>query len=207
MPGATVSGSPNVTGTKTTTYTGSTFPPAPTHPTGSQLLTTISGAKTLTPGNYYFTGNSTAITGGPITIQNATAANPVKIFIETSSSTAISLNGKNGVFNNTGVPAALQIYVSGTGSVDMGGNGNLRAVIYAPNSDVKMSGNSDFYGAIVGNTVTFNGSSGGRHYDQSLSSASSITFTTSTTTTTTSTSTVNVDTVTPTKNVVSWQEL
>lgn len=195
MPGANVSGGPNVTGTTSTNFTGNTFPPV-THPTTYTPLAPITGTKTLVAGTYVITGNTTAISGGPITISGATPANPVKIFIETSSNTAISLSGKNGVFNNTGQPGALQIYVSGNGSVNLGGNGDLRAVVYAPNSVVSLSGNSNFYGAVVAKSASFNGSSGGRHYDQSLASLSTITFN----------NTVTTSAASASRQIVSWQE-
>ena len=58
-------------------------------------------------------------------------------------------------------------------AVKMAGNTAVKAVVYAPFANVKIAGNSDFYGAAVGNTVTITGSldSGSRakvHYDESF---------------------------------------
>ncbi|MBX9685980.1 MAG: hypothetical protein K2X27_04710 [Candidatus Obscuribacterales bacterium] len=195
--GTTISGSPTTNGTDST-FTGNVFPPVPDSK-GLPYLNNnnpISGSFTINPGSYQFTSNSTAITGGPITIPaTATAANPVKIFIDSAAATAISLNGKNGVFNNqSGIPAALQIYIVGTSAVNIGGNGDFRGVIYAPNAAVTIGGTGAIYGAVVGNTVTMNGSVSGMHYDQALSQAPSITFPGGTS-------------VTNYRSVVSWQEL
>ncbi|MBX9685982.1 MAG: hypothetical protein K2X27_04720 [Candidatus Obscuribacterales bacterium] len=195
--GTTISGSPTTNGTNAA-FTGNVFPPVPSSKNLPYLNNNnpISGSFTINPGSYQFTSNSTAITGGPITIPaTATAANPVKIFIDSAAATAISLNGKNGVFNNlSGIPAALQIYIVGTSAVNIGGNGDFRGVLYAPNAAVTISGTGAIYGAVVGNTVTMNGSVSGMHYDQALANAPSISFPGGTS-------------VTNYRSVVSWQEL
>src|SRR5690606_13992543 len=48
------------------------------------------------------------------------------------------------------------------------GNGDLRAVVYAPNAEVKINGNGNVMGSVVGNTITLTGNAA-FHYDESLS--------------------------------------
>lgn len=177
MQGAFVSGSPTTLGT-TSAFAGNTYPEPPSHPSGAMLLSTITGNYTFaSPGNYYFTGNSTAISGGPINIpSSATPDNPVRLFIENTASSVISLNGKNGVINNNGRPGALQIYVKGNGSITIGGNGEFRGVLYAPNSNITIGGSGSVNGAVVGNYVTFTSMTNGLHYDASLKQSKSLAF-------------------------------
>jgi len=59
-----------------------------------------------------------------------------------------------------GLPSVKTIEVSG-----------IAAVLYAPNADLKLNGNAQFYGASVTKSVTMTGSTG-FHYDEALSSLS-----------------------------------
>ena len=67
------------------------------------------------------------------------------------------------------VPAKIQIKVLGPYSVDLGGSPTQYCQIYAPQSDVTVHGgtNINFYGQIVGKTLTFKGSSN-LHYDEDI---------------------------------------
>ncbi len=82
----------------------------------------------------------------------------------------ISIGG-NGMLNN-GVPANLQIYGLPTcTSVDISGNGNLSAAVYAPQADIVLNGagsNGKVFGALAGKTVSFNGNGTVLHYDEAL---------------------------------------
>jgi hypothetical protein len=75
----------------------------------------------------------------------------------------------NGIFNSTAVPMNLEIYGVGTGTrFDFSGESNFYGSLYAPASSVRLRGNADSYGAIVGDDVTIEGK-GNFHYDESLS--------------------------------------
>ncbi|MDF3058783.1 MAG: hypothetical protein K0R17_2998 [Rariglobus sp.] len=53
-------------------------------------------------------------------------------------------------------------------SIDIMGRGTLRAVVYAPNGDVTLTGDGDMMGSIVARDITFSGNAA-FHYDTSLS--------------------------------------
>lgn len=81
----------------------------------------------------------------------------------------------NGLTNTNARPVTVRLF--GTGSADSGqslqvaGNGALKAVVYAPNADVAINGNGDVMGAVVGRTITFTGNAA-FHYDESLANYS-----------------------------------
>lgn len=60
---------------------------------------------------------------------------------------------------------------AGSQSVSFSGNGQLSAVVYAPNADVSMNGggsSGSVYGAVVADTINVTGGSA-FHYDEALS--------------------------------------
>ncbi len=77
----------------------------------------------------------------------------------------------NGLGNSNTRPGTCRIFGTSTSAVGqaihLAGNGVLKSVVYAPNGDVKINGNGDVQGALVGRTVTFTGNAA-FHYDQSL---------------------------------------
>ncbi len=79
--------------------------------------------------------------------------------------------GGNGLGNGNTRPVSCQIWGSSTAtsgqSIDVAGNGALRAIIYAPNADVKINGNGEVMGAVVARLITFTGNAD-FHYDESL---------------------------------------
>ncbi|MFP4540454.1 MAG: collagen-binding domain-containing protein, partial [Opitutales bacterium] len=70
---------------------------------------------------------------------------------------------------NEGAPKNLQIWGLGEESQDITfqGSGALSGVIYAPNADVLLPGDTDLFGSVVGRNITMEGS-GKFHYDESL---------------------------------------
>lgn len=77
----------------------------------------------------------------------------------------------NGLGNGNRRPGTCQIWGTSTSaagqSFQVAGNGALKAVIYAPNADVKLNGNGDIMGAVVARDVIFTGNAR-FHYDESL---------------------------------------
>jgi hypothetical protein len=59
----------------------------------------------------------------------------------------------------------MQINYGGTGTVQLSGNGVRYAVVDAPNAAITVSGNGDFYGAVLGHTITYSGN-GKFHFDK-----------------------------------------
>ncbi|MCF3649970.1 DUF7305 domain-containing protein [Synoicihabitans lomoniglobus] len=87
----------------------------------------------------------------------------------------VSISGRG--IANANDPEAFQFWSTkaagsaGTQSVSISGNGQLSAVVYAPNADVTMNGggaSGSVYGAIVADSITVTGGSA-FHYDEALS--------------------------------------
>jgi hypothetical protein len=86
--------------------------------------------------------------------------------------------GGNGILNSNNQPLDLQLYgiqpPSGTSEhVNLGGNGQIIAAVYAPNHDIAINGggtNGHVFGSVVGNTVTMTGVTN-LHYDEHLGTA------------------------------------
>ena len=78
------------------------------------------------------------------------------------------MTGK-GITNPSGNPASLQIYgVDPKAKISIKGNGSLTAVVYSPDAEVKIHGNSDVFGSFVGEKISVKGRAM-FHYDEALS--------------------------------------
>ncbi len=82
----------------------------------------------------------------------------------------------NGIVNSNNQPGDLQLYgiqpTSGTPHVNLGGNGQITAAVYAPGHTVAVNGggsNGHVFGSMVGKTVTMTGVTN-LHYDEALGS-------------------------------------
>lgn len=85
----------------------------------------------------------------------------------------ISIAG-NGVGNSNPQPISFQVYstntTAGAQSIDISGNGQLKALVYAPNASLSLNGGGSsghVMGAAVANSITMNGGTE-FHYDDSL---------------------------------------
>jgi hypothetical protein len=77
--------------------------------------------------------------------------------------------GGNGFANPTFNSTLLQIQYAGTGAINLHGNGSSTAVLYAPNAGITFTGNAQWYGSVIGNTITsIGGASVSIHYDRAL---------------------------------------
>jgi len=193
-PSGTVSAGSNVTITGTTTHNDSVALPAvvvPASLTGLSGSGTLSVANnqstTLNAGSYKYTGislanNSTLTINGNVRLYltGATAlstGNNAAITVSNGASLTVYVDGMLSTGNNVTINAVsqlasqLQIYSTYTGAngVSFSNNGTAYAAVYAPQTDVTMSNNYGFYGAVVGKTVTLV-NNGEIHYDQALTS-------------------------------------
>lgn len=79
--------------------------------------------------------------------------------------------GGNGLLNPSDEPVSVQIWGTNTSpmgqDIQIAGNGALKAIVYAPNGSVKINGNGDVMGAVVGREVDLTGNAA-FHYDESL---------------------------------------
>jgi len=139
----------------------------------------LSGSKTLTiAGNsdgsqtyveIYVTGDISVSGTSQIVIQPGVSAT---IYFAGN----VDITG-NGVLNSNNQPGDLMLYgiqpPTGTSEhVNIGGNSQITASVYAPGHDVSVNGggsNGHVYGSIVGKTVTMTGVSN-LHYDERLGS-------------------------------------
>ncbi len=131
----------------------------------------LSGSQTLT-----ILGDVTLVlTAGPGADAISVTGN-AGIIIPAGSSLTVYAEGDikvagQGLANSNVSPATCQIYgvsasLSGQ-AVHLAGNGALAAVVYAPNAGVKLNGNGDMMGSIVGLEITLTGNAA-FHYDESL---------------------------------------
>jgi Tfp pilus assembly protein PilX len=135
---------------------------------GSYGNISLSGHATLTlaPGVYNF--NSLSIAGqGTLTISPAGAI--VINIAGTGQANPIAIAG-NGISNPSSIPNNVLINYAGTGTVSVAGNGNTYCVVDAPNSALTYAGNGNFFGAMIGGTITDSGN-GAVHYDRNVQAA------------------------------------
>jgi hypothetical protein len=85
-----------------------------------------------------------------------------------------SVNTGSGITGTSGYdPSRFQILYAGTAEIDMVGNNNIAASVYAPNASVKTVGHGNLYGSILASTFTDTG--GARiNYDTSMSTEFSV---------------------------------
>lgn len=152
------------------------FPPPPSAPSGAKSLSPISGATTLTAGDYVITSDGPAISLSGT--KALTITGPVRVWIK-GKSPSVNLTG-GGLVNNTMSPANFQLFYTpdnpsateGQTNISIGGKSAFRGVVYAPNTNISLSGTSGFYGAIIAKDATLNGGGNGQdgafHYDEAL---------------------------------------
>jgi Tfp pilus assembly protein PilX len=108
---------------------------------------------TLSPGVYNL--NSISLSGNSTV--NISPAGQVTLNIAGSgAANAVDFSGGS-VSNNTGVPNNFQVNYAGTGGVSVSGGSGSYIVVDAPNAAVKLTGNSDIFGAVVGKTIQNSG--------------------------------------------------
>jgi hypothetical protein len=99
--------------------------------------------------------------------QASVSVNPpgaVVLNFPSASQSPISISGQ-GIASATNIPNDMQINYGGTGNVTLSGNGASYAIVDAPNSSMTVSGNGDFFGRVVGKTITYSGN-GKFHFDK-----------------------------------------
>jgi hypothetical protein len=158
---ATFSGSTSaVTGTISPMTSSLRFP-APTLPAGCTNLGTLklsNKSMTLAAGDYV--ADSVDISGPAMLKFNG----PVRLFDRGS----FSMSGGT-IETYQHVAANLEINMLSSGGINLSGQADLYARIYAPLSAVSQSGQAEIYGGIIAASLDFTGSwKGGVHYDESL---------------------------------------
>src|SRR6266404_3969883 len=138
----------------------------------------VNGVLVCVPGTYYvnsisLAGNASIAIGpcpgtgtGP---GNPAVYQPVIInVVGNAQATPLDIGG-NGISNNTFNSTLLQIQYAGTGTINLHGNGQSTAVLYAPNAGINFTGNANWYGSVIGKTINSNGNASvSIHYDRAL---------------------------------------
>lgn len=134
-------------------------------------------------------GEEMRISGGNVTLMidgDFTAEANFNLIIEPGSSLTVFVKGKTklgasfkvtdgtGTYNYpppvnaSGVPSfSIFSSFSGKDGVELNGNGKLTASIYAPNTDVKLGGSGELFGAVRGKNVSTPGGTA-IHFDEAL---------------------------------------
>jgi Tfp pilus assembly protein PilX len=163
---------PTIANTTGPSYSQSKQPPNPLPP-GNYGDISLSSHMNLTLNSGVYNVTSLSVTGqATITINGAVTLN----IVSTSNTSPLDLEG-GGFSNTSGIASNFQINYAGPtgcsvnpcGSVKVAGGQNAYMVLDAPNTAVTLVGNSDFYGAVVGNQIDASG--GARfHYDRNTKS-------------------------------------
>lgn len=137
--------------------------PQPANPAvpGTYGAISTNGTLTLAPGVYNIYSLSISGGAGSITVNPPGAV--VLNFPSTNTGSVISITGQ-GINNTTQIPNNFQINYGGTGTIFIKGSGAQYAVVDAPNSNLSVAGNGDFYGRMIGGTIDYGGN-GKFHYD------------------------------------------
>jgi hypothetical protein len=126
-------------------------------PSSGNLVVNSNDPVNLAGGIYVF--DSLQITGNG----QLNFTGPATLYVAGS----VTIDG-NGVGSSQNLPTNLFIFVAGINTVQISGNGNLYAAIYAPDSSVQFSGNGEVFGGVVGDSIANSGNAI-FHYDKALS--------------------------------------
>ncbi len=130
----------------------------------------LSSKSTLTitgPANIYLTGGtSISVSGQAEIVIDSASTGPVNIYFDGD----VDLSGQ-GIANETSIPSNLIMYGTNTTSqtIDVSGQADFYGAIYAPTSEVSLTGQGGLFGSFIGDEVTISGQ-GGVHYDAALGS-------------------------------------
>ena len=185
----TSSGNATVTGGLVELPQPITFP-APVIPPPGATNISLNGhaAQTLVPGNYgdisVSSGCTLTLTPGIYNINSLQETGQGQVVIAPDPVTGLygqvtlNVTGANqanpvnlaggGFLNPSYVAAYFTINYAGTGLISEIGGSASASVTNAPNATVDLGGNADFYGSVIGQTITDHGN-GTIHYDRALS--------------------------------------
>jgi Tfp pilus assembly protein PilX len=125
----------------------------------------IQNSLTLAPGTYNI--NSISMTGNAQIIVSPPGAVTLNV-AGIGQSNPIAIGG-NGIVDDTVANDFVINYgctpATSCGSVSIAGNGNVTAILNAPNAAITQQGNGNWYGSIVGSTISIGGNAF-FHYDR-----------------------------------------
>ncbi|HLX68474.1 MAG TPA: hypothetical protein VKV04_02500 [Verrucomicrobiae bacterium] len=153
-------------GLTATSYSGNTNA---TITTGTYLYSGVKqtgGTITFSGGgviNMYLAGDWKQSGQGLITVASGTTVN-----IYQASGATFDLSGQ-GLTNSNNIPSTFNVVSASTSNINVTGQGDIYATVYAPDASVKVAGQGQMYGAVIGNDLTLDGL-GEFHYDQNATS-------------------------------------
>jgi hypothetical protein len=112
----------------------------------------ITSSLTMAPGTYNI--NSLSMTGNAGIVVTPPGAVTLNIAGQGTSS-PLSVAG-NGITDDT-IPNDFMINYAGSGAISVAGNGDVTAILNSPNAQITQQGNGNWYGSILGATVTLGG--------------------------------------------------
>lgn len=152
-----ISGNSQITGTQSAATSERGYPTETTTlPSLGDLSVSGNSTYTLPGGTYHF--DSIKVTGNA----QIQALGPVVIYVSGS----VELAG-NGIATQGNLPPNMLIYVTNGSDVKISGNANYYGGIYAPDSEVKNTGNGQIFGAIVAEDYHQTGN-GKVHFDEAM---------------------------------------
>ena len=131
---------------------------------GSKITINANFPVTINVNSWTLAGNST------IALGSATVYPSLKVAVNVVGSgiTGDVIDFTGGSLTNASFdPSRFQILYGGDGSIKLTGGTTTAATVYAPDADVTMGGNTDFYGSVLGKKVTAN-TQIKFHYDKNL---------------------------------------
>lgn len=156
--------------------TGAFFTPSGGNVGGTNYAYVLGAGSYATAGKFTLSGGGTAIITGKAVLYvpgDFTMSGSSYLWILPGASLKIYVGGKftvsgGGIVNGTSVAADLTVLgLNSCTSCTYSGDSSFIGTINTPNAVVTVSGGSDFYGAMLGKTVTVSGG-GGVHYDEAL---------------------------------------
>jgi hypothetical protein len=157
--------------------------PTPPAPNPLPPTTAYAGGNNLVPGSYgniSITGNTTlTLAPGTYNINSLSMAGKGEISVNPPGAVTLNVAGQgnanpvaiagNGIVDDT-IPNDFIINYAGAGTVSIAGNGNVTAILNAPNATLTQVGNGNWYGAILANNITISGN-GFFHFDRNAALA------------------------------------
>lgn len=152
--------------------------PSPCSGAGGILTLTPASGTPMSLGNLRLSGGSTLhLAAGTYNVNSITLVGGSSLIIDSGpvimnvegagQATVLDFTGGT-VSNGTFIPSNFQIQYAAAGSMNLNGGTSSAAMVYAPAASLSLSGGANFYGSLLGATVTVTG--GTRiHYDRQLS--------------------------------------
>lgn len=130
-----------------------TLAPSPTMSVGNQMEFPASSTVNLSSASY---STSTLNLDGTNTVNlPSSPSSPTKIFVDPNSGSNVNINSNSLSYGAGSTPLDFQVFYNGSRdlTVTVSPSRPFNGLLYAPNANVKIIGDGNFNGAVVGNVV------------------------------------------------------